>query len=60
MSNKEVENATPDLVGKDTQPTTETGKYHAPTFVHYGALAELVRINPSTGPDGGTADCQHN
>jgi hypothetical protein len=40
--------------GEETAPS-----YHAPTLTSYGALAELVKVNPSTGSDGGTGDCQH-
>jgi hypothetical protein len=40
--------------------TAATPTYHAPTLTSFGALAELVQVNPSTGPDGGTGDCQHN
>ena len=34
-------------------------EYHSPKFVFYGQLAELVQVNPATGSDGGTGDCQH-
>jgi len=37
----------------------ERRQYHAPTFVHYGELSQLVQNNPSAGSDGGAADCQH-
>lgn len=39
---------------KETVPS-----YHAPTLTTFGTLAELVQVNPGSGSDGGTGDCQH-
>jgi len=33
--------------------------YHAPTLTSFGSLAELVKVNPGGGSDGGSGDCQH-
>jgi hypothetical protein len=41
-------------VAEETAPS-----YHAPTLTSFGALAELVQVNPSVGSDGGVGDCQH-
>lgn len=37
----------------------ETPSYHSPTLTSFGALAELVQVNPGSGSDGGIGDCQH-
>jgi hypothetical protein len=62
MANNEIDNKLPvtaDSNGIDADVAKAPSTYHAPNFVHYGALAELVQINPGSGPDGGTGDCQH-
>jgi hypothetical protein len=60
MAKNEAENKLPKTTGNEPEGKAGQNQYHAPSLVHYGALAELVQVNPSVGPDGGTADCQHN
>ena len=60
MAKNEVENKLPKTTGNELEGKAVKNQYHAPSFVHYGALAELVQANPTRGSDGGAfPDCTH-